>query len=82
MLPMKTVIVVILSIVGVLAAVTAAIYLSQPIHSLPSFFPGHGHYGNGIRYKKGAAAAVAAVVLWVIAVVVAMAGRRRPVVAS
>ena len=72
--PMKKVIVVLIVIVGLLAAAVAAVYFAEPVHSLPSFFPGHAHTGNGIRYKKGAIAAVAAVVLWVIAIVVGMAG--------
>jgi hypothetical protein len=75
---MKMFIAVLITIVGVLAAAVAVVYLIEPMHSLPSFFPGHALHGTAIRYKKGAAAAVAAVVLWVIAIVVAMAGRRRP----
>jgi NADH:ubiquinone oxidoreductase subunit 2 (subunit N) len=74
---MKALLVAVLVIVGVLAAVVAVVYFVEPVHSLPSFFPGHAHVGTGHRNKRGAAAAVVAVVLWVIAIVVGMTGRRR-----
>jgi len=74
---MKWLIVAVIAVVGVLAAVVAGVYFTEQIHQLPSFFPGHGPIGKGIRYKRGAAAAVVAVVLWLVAVVIAMAGRRR-----
>lgn len=79
---MKWFIVGVIAVVGVLAAVVGIVYLVEPIHSLPSFFPGSGKYGTGIRYKKGAAALGAAVVLWVVAIVAAMAVRKRAATAS
>lgn len=82
MLLMKLVIVAVVVIVGILAAVVAGVYFTESVRNLPSFFPGHNPHGStGIRYKRGAAAAVGAVVLWVIAIVVAMSGRRRQVAA-
>lgn len=75
--PLMKALVAVLVILGVLAAVAAAVYFLEPIHSLPSFFPGHGHIGKGHRNKRGAAAAAAAVVLWVIAIVIARTAGRR-----
>lgn len=80
MLSMKKLLVAVIVIVGILAAVVASVYFSESVRALPSFFPGHNPHGStGIRYKRGAAAAVAAVVLWVVAIVVALSGRRRQV---
>lgn len=58
---MKWIGVAILTIIGVLAAIVAVIYLSVPIHSLPSFVPGK-HAGGGTYHKRGALAAVIALV--------------------
>jgi hypothetical protein len=74
---MKWLIVALVVILGVLAAIAAGVYFTETVRALPSFFPGHNAHGaTTIRYKRGAAAAVAAVVLWIVAVVVANAGRR------
>jgi uncharacterized membrane protein len=64
----------IFAIVGVLALAAAVIYLTVPIHSLPSFMPGQ-HSGAGTYHKRGAIAAVIAVVLLVIAIVVGLGAR-------
>jgi hypothetical protein len=65
---------VILAVVGVLALVVAVIYLTVPIHSLPSFIPGK-HPVNGHYHKRGAIAAVIGIVLLAVAVVVGLRGR-------
>jgi uncharacterized membrane protein HdeD (DUF308 family) len=70
------VLVAIIAIVGVLAIVSGVVYYAEPVHSLPSFFPGHAHVGEFHRHKRGAAGIVFGVVLSVIAAVVAVAGRR------
>ena len=57
---MKWLPVVVLGIIGVLAAVVAFEYLTVPIHSLPSYIPG-GHPGRGHYHTRGAAAALVAV---------------------
>jgi uncharacterized membrane protein YidH (DUF202 family) len=53
--------VILLAIIGILAAIAAIEYLAVSIHQLPSWIPGHknikGHY-----HKRGALAAVIAVV--------------------
>ncbi len=64
----------ILAVLGVLALVVAVIYLTVPIHSLPSFIPGK-HPVNGHYHKRGAIAAVIGIVLLAIAVVVGLRGR-------
>ena len=64
----------ILAVVGVLALVVAVIYLTVPIHSLPSFIPGK-HPVNGHYHKRGAVAAVIGIVLLAIAAVVGLRSR-------
>jgi uncharacterized membrane protein len=68
---MKWLIVIILAIIGVLAAIVAVEYFAVPIHSLPSFMPGHKNV-NGHYHKRGAVAAVIAVVALAGAAVVAL----------
>ena len=58
---MKWIGVIILVIIGILAAIVAVEYLTVSIHNLPSFIPGH-HHGRGKYHKRGAIAAVIAVV--------------------
>ena len=64
----------ILAVVGILALVVAVVYLTVPIHSLPSFIPGK-HPVNGHYHKRGAIAAVIGIVLLAVAVVVGLRGR-------
>ena len=65
---MKWIGVVLLAIIGVLAAVVAVEYLTVPIHSLPSFIPGHTrHHINGHYHKRGAIAAVISLAAFVAA---------------
>ena len=76
---MKWLGVVVLAVVGILAAIAAIMYFAEPIHSLPSFFPGHhaleaGHpaVGTGHYHKGGAGAALVAVVCIAAAVVLSI----------
>jgi uncharacterized membrane protein len=63
---MKWVLVVVLAIIGVLAAIVAIEYFTVQIHSLPSFIPGrHAVYGH--YRKRGAFAALVAIVAFVAA---------------
>jgi H+/Cl- antiporter ClcA len=67
---MKWIGVIILVIIGILAAIVAIEYLTVSIHSLPSWIPGHktGHYkGRGHYHKRGAVAAVIALAAFVAA---------------
>jgi hypothetical protein len=61
---MKWIGVIILVIIGILAAIVAVEYLTVSIHNLPSFLPGP-HHGRGKEHKRGAIAAVIALVAFV-----------------
>ena len=81
---MKWVAVIVLAVIGVLAAIVAIEYFTVQIHSLPSFIPGHrpvsGHY-----HKRGAVAALIAILAFVGAGVLVARIRRAeagPAVAS
>jgi len=65
---------VVLVVFGILALVAGIIYLVEPIHSLPSFFPGHASHGQGHHHIRGYIAIVVGIVLLIIA---AVAGRSR-----
>jgi drug/metabolite transporter (DMT)-like permease len=58
--------IIILAIIGILAAVVAVEYLTLPIHSLPTFLggkhPAPGKHYRGNHHKRGDLAAVVAVV--------------------
>jgi NADH:ubiquinone oxidoreductase subunit 5 (subunit L)/multisubunit Na+/H+ antiporter MnhA subunit len=63
---------VLLVVLGILAVIAGVIYLVEPVHSLPSFFPGHAQ-GNAHHHIRGYIAIAIGVVLVIIGAVV-----RRP----
>jgi NADH:ubiquinone oxidoreductase subunit 5 (subunit L)/multisubunit Na+/H+ antiporter MnhA subunit len=65
---------VILVILGILAIVAGVIYLIEPIHSLPTFFPGYVAHGQGHHHIRGYVAIVVGVILLIIG---AVTGRSR-----
>jgi NADH:ubiquinone oxidoreductase subunit 5 (subunit L)/multisubunit Na+/H+ antiporter MnhA subunit len=65
---------VVLVVLGILAVVVGIIYLIEPVHSLPSFFPGHAPHGQGYHHIRGYIAIAVGIVLLIIA---AVAGRPR-----
>ena len=65
---------VVLVVLGILAVVAGIVYLVEPIHSLPSFFPGHAPHGQGHHHIRGYIAIAGGVILLIIA---AVAGRSR-----
>jgi hypothetical protein len=65
---------VLLLVLGILAVIAGIIYLVEPIHSLPSFFPGHAATGQGHHHIRGYIAIAVGVVLVLIA---ALARRSR-----
>jgi uncharacterized membrane protein YidH (DUF202 family) len=64
---MKWIWVILLVIIGVIAAIVAVEYLTVSIHALPSWIPGHKAHGKGHYHKRGAIAAVIAFVAFVVA---------------
>jgi drug/metabolite transporter (DMT)-like permease len=64
-----------LGLLGVVLIVVAIVYLAEPAHKLPSFFPGHTAHGTRARTKHGIAAAVVAVL--VLAAAWLTSGRKR-----
>jgi len=61
---------IVLVVLGILAVVVGVIYLTEPIHSLPSFFPGHALHGQSHHHTRGYAAIAVGVVLLIVAGIV------------
>ena len=61
---------VILVVIGILAIVVGVIYLKEPVHSLPSFFPGYSAHGKLHHHDRGYIAIGVGVILLIIAAVV------------
>jgi hypothetical protein len=59
---MKWVGVIVLAVVGVLAAFVAIEYFTVQIHALPSYIPGHVDLKYGHYRKRGAVAALIAII--------------------
>jgi uncharacterized membrane protein YidH (DUF202 family) len=59
---MKWIWVIVLAIIGILAAFVAIEYFTVGIHSLPSYIPGHHPHKRGHYHKRGAISAVIAVI--------------------
>jgi hypothetical protein len=66
---------VVLVVLGILAIAVGIVYLVEPIHSLPSFFPGYVAHGRGSHHIRGYIAIGVGVVLLIIA---AIPARSRP----
>lgn len=66
----------ILAVIGILALIAGIIYLSTPIDSLPSFFPGASSHLRGYHNSRGLAGVIFAIILFVVAAVLAVAGGR------
>jgi len=58
---------VVLVVLGLLAVAVGIIYLVEPIHSLPSFFPGYIAHGRGSHHIRGYIAIGVGVVLLLLA---------------
>ena len=68
---------IILLIVGVAAIVVGVLYLTQPVHSLPTFFPGYAAHVVSKHTNRGYAGIALGAVLVIVAFVVALTGPRR-----
>jgi hypothetical protein len=60
---------VVLVVLGILAVAVGVVYLVDPIHSLPSFFPGHAAHGQAYHHIRGYIAIAVGVVLLIIAAI-------------
>ncbi len=65
-----------LVVLGILAVVVGVIYLVEPIHSLPSFFPGHASGGQGHHHIRGYVAIAVGAILVLIAAFAGSSRRR------
>jgi 4-hydroxybenzoate polyprenyltransferase len=68
---------IILLIVGVAAIAAGVLYLTQPAHSLPTFFPGYAAHLVGKHTKRGYGGIALGVLLVIIAFVLALTGPRQ-----
>ena len=67
---------VLLAVLGILAVAVGVIYLAEPVHSLPSFFPGYAAHGKGHHHIRGYVAIAVGIVLIILAAVVGRSRRR------
>ena len=67
---------VVLVVLGILAVVVGVIYLVEPIHSLPSFFPGHAAHGQTHHHIRGYIAIAVGIILMIIAAIPRRSRRR------
>jgi hypothetical protein len=73
---MSRLLVVVLVIIGIVAVVVGVIYLIEPVHSLPSFFPGYAAHSKIHHHDRGYAAIGVGVILLIIAALVGRSSRR------
>ncbi|MBV9450044.1 MAG: hypothetical protein JO345_29570 [Streptosporangiaceae bacterium] len=66
----------VLVVLGILAVVAGVIYLVEPIHSLPSFFPGHALHGQGHHHIRGYIAIAVGIILLILAGIARRSRRR------
>ncbi len=66
----------VLVVLGILAVVVGIIYLVEPIHSLPSFFPGHALHGLTHHHIRGYIAIAAGAILLILAAITGRSRRR------
>ena len=62
--------------IGIVAVIVGILYLVEPVHSLPSFFPGYAVHGQIHHHTRGYLAIAVGVILLIIATVAGRFGRR------
>jgi len=67
---------VVLVVLGILAIVVGIVYLVEPVHSLPSFFPGHTAHGQIHHHTRGYIAIAVGIILVIIAAIPRRSRRR------
>jgi uncharacterized membrane protein HdeD (DUF308 family) len=67
---------VVLVVLGILAVIAGIIYLVEPVHSLPSFFPGHASHGQLHHHTRGYIAIAVGIILLIIAAIPRRSRRR------
>jgi uncharacterized membrane protein HdeD (DUF308 family) len=67
---------IVLVVLGILAVIVGIIYLAEPVHSLPSFFPGYAAHGQGHHHIRGYVAIGVGVILLIIGVAAGRSRRR------
>jgi hypothetical protein len=73
---MRTLVALVLIVVGALIVVVGVLYLTQPAHALPTFIPGYLAHANGKHMKRGIAAVAVGGVVVIVGLVIALTGRR------
>lgn len=74
---MRGVLIAILLVIGAAAIAAGVVYVTEPAHSLPTFFPGYAAHVIGKHKNRGYAGIALGAVLVVIAIAVALTGGRR-----
>jgi NADH:ubiquinone oxidoreductase subunit 5 (subunit L)/multisubunit Na+/H+ antiporter MnhA subunit len=67
---------IVLLVLGILAVIVGVIYLVEPVHSLPSFLPGHALHGQHHHHIRGYIAIAVGVVLLILAGIARRSRRR------
>ena len=73
----KTVIAIVIILIGLVGLAVGVMYLTLPAHSLPSFFPGHLAGATGKHTKRGIAGLAAGAVVLIGGIVLLTTGRGR-----
>jgi hypothetical protein len=74
---MSRLVTVVLVVLGILAVVVGVIYMVEPIHSLPLFFPGHAPRGQGYHHIRGYISIAVGIILLILAGIAGRFRRRR-----
>ena len=74
---MRGVLVAVLLVIGAAAIAAGIVYVTEPAHSLPTFFPGYAAHVIGKHKNRGYAGIGLGVALVVIAIGLALTGGKR-----